>query len=239
MKTLRRIGRVAASIALWSLMIVGAGSLALWALNAAGRVQPLIVVSGSMSPAIETGDLLIATPTAARDLVVGDIATIRSPQTGDLVTHRVIEISESDGTVIVRMQGDANPVADIEEYVLDAGEPVWQPRVTIPGGGFFVSSLMRPAVAIPLVLGILALCALSLFPSRGARGNVGQATALVPSDGARLKEARPNDALSEDVRAPQVRSGEAVEPVPAGAHAAAWTPEPGRALRRDRRRVTA
>lgn len=166
MNVVRRLARLVGSIALWLLVILGVGSLSLWGLNAAGLVQPLIVVSGSMSPAIATGDLLIATPIDPAEIVVGDVLTIRSVRTGDLVTHRVVEITESDGARVIRMQGDANNAVDAEEYVLHDGDPVWQPRVTIPRGGFFVSALMQPSVSIPLVLGILALCSLTLFSSR-------------------------------------------------------------------------
>lgn len=164
-RALARTGRVLASVALWLLMVLGAGSLALWALNTAGVVQPLIVVSGSMEPGIRTGDLLVSTAADVSDLAVGDVATLRSADTGDLVTHRIVDISNVEGGVLIRMQGDANNAIDAEHYFVADGDRVWQPRLTLEGAGFFVASLMRPAVAVPLVIGILLLCSLSLVPS--------------------------------------------------------------------------
>ncbi|BDV32066.1 signal peptidase I [Microbacterium terricola] len=158
--------RAISSAVLWLLVAVGVLCGGLWAANAAGLVQPLVVASGSMSPGIRTGDLLFATPTPASEVAVGEVTTLHSEVTGKLVTHRVIEITRSGDTVSVRMQGDANQAADPEAYVVDADASVWQPTWTIPGGSYAVMTLMRPAVAIPGMLGILALVGLTLLPAR-------------------------------------------------------------------------
>lgn len=161
--------RAVGSSVLWLLVIAGAASAALWGLNTAGIVQPLVVVSGSMQPEIRTGDLIIATAVSGADLSVGDVATLPSAVTGKLVTHRVIELTRSGTTIEVRMQGDANDVADGETYVIDTADRVWHPVMVIPGAGYVVANTLRPAVAVPLVGGLLALCALSMLPRRARR----------------------------------------------------------------------
>lgn len=170
MKTKERgtLVRAAGSFLLWVLAIVGVLSGGLWAANAAGAVQPLIVVSGSMAPEINTGDLLFATPTPAGELRIGDVATLPSSQGGVLVTHRIVELDRTGDTVTIRMQGDRNASPDGEEHVLAAMDPVWTPRLTVPGAGYVAEALMNPTVSIPLLVGMLALVALTMLPQRSA-----------------------------------------------------------------------
>jgi signal peptidase len=167
MKTSRpaAVARTAGSIVLWVLAVIGLVSGALWAGNAAGLVQPLIVVSGSMAPEINTGDLLMATPTPARDLRVGDVASLPN-EGGVFVTHRIVELERTGDTVTLRMQGDANAHPDAQSHTLGADDPVWIPVLTVPGAGYVAEMLMRPEVGIPLLAGLLALAGLATIPSR-------------------------------------------------------------------------
>ncbi|NYE20249.1 signal peptidase I [Microbacterium immunditiarum] len=157
--------RAAGSAMLWVLAVIGLVSGALWVGNAAGLVQPLIVVSGSMAPEIDTGDLLVATPTPARDLRVGDVASLPN-EGGVFVTHRIVELERSRDTVTLRLQGDANAHPDAQQHLLGADDPVWTPVLTIPGAGYVAETLMRPEVGVPLLAGLLALAALAMIPSR-------------------------------------------------------------------------
>lgn len=161
-----RIARAVGTFVLWTLTVVGACSLIVWGLNAAGFVQPLIVTSGSMEPGIRTGDLLVATPTTANDVAVGDVITVRSDVTDRYVTHRVAEIFDADGEIGLRLKGDANSTVDLEEYVMPTDARIWQPRWTIAGGGEFVLFLTRPLVAVLVAGGMLVLTVPSLIPAR-------------------------------------------------------------------------
>jgi signal peptidase len=76
---------------------------------------PLTVLTGSMQPTFNPGDLVIVRPTATQDLNLGDVVTFQ-PISGDptLVTHRIIEIqydANGQATHFIT-QGDANPGAD-------------------------------------------------------------------------------------------------------------------------------
>ncbi|WP_165314354.1 signal peptidase I [Agromyces protaetiae] len=165
-----RIARTAGSVVLWVLTIIGAASLALWAASAAGLVKPLIVVSGSMAPEINTGDLLLSLPKTATDLEVGDVATIRGGARHELITHRVVEVeADASGSAVVRMQGDANDTVDPHDYVVPAGMSVWTPWMQVPGAGVVIDKLTTPTVAVPLVVGLLALCSLAVFPAQDDR----------------------------------------------------------------------
>ena len=164
MRVLRLIG----DVAVWFLAVLGLVSVLSWAGARLGWVQPLVVVSGSMEPHIMTGDLLVALPEPTRDLRPGEVASIRSDLTGDLVTHRVVSVERTGAeTWAVRMRGDANASPDAQAYVV--GETVWQPAVRLPWAGYLVASLTRPVVALPLGVGIAALLGLSLLPRHAPR----------------------------------------------------------------------
>jgi signal peptidase len=154
---------------LWVLAVFGMLAGILWGATAAGWVQPLVVVSGSMSPTISTGDLLFAVPLEPARLRVGDVATLPNPQSGRYVTHRVVEISRDGSDYLVRMQGDANGAADPEPYRVQASARVWHPVVTVPGAGAVFERVLRPVVVVPLLIGLLALVGLTLLPG-GERG---------------------------------------------------------------------
>lgn len=70
----------------------------------------LAVISGSMSPTINTGSLVLVKPVDAAELVEGDIITFGSVN-GQLVTHRITEVISKPELSFVT-KGDANEVTD-------------------------------------------------------------------------------------------------------------------------------
>lgn len=105
----------------------------------------IIVISGSMQPAINVGDLLIIKEQISYQ--VNDIITYHSNQ--NLVTHRVLDVNNDALTT----QGDANNVAD-EPVPLTAveGKVVYM----IPGFGKLVLFMKSP-LGILLMLAVLFL----------------------------------------------------------------------------------
>lgn len=70
----------------------------------------LTVESGSMSPALEEGDVIAGRAYDGGELVVGDIVTFRAPSgvfKGRYITHRIAEVGEEDGVAVYRTKGDA------------------------------------------------------------------------------------------------------------------------------------
>ncbi len=103
-------------------------------------IRPLVVQSGSMSPAIGTGDLAWAHQVPADDLVVGDVVMVRT-EDGDRVTHRIIAIDRTTATTKLTLQGDANPVPDAQVYPVDDAYRVF---ADVPYGGRVVAFLSGP-----------------------------------------------------------------------------------------------
>jgi signal peptidase len=170
-----RIIRLIGHLAFWIAAALGLLAGLVWGGAQLGVVRPLIVISGSMEPSIGTGDLLIVRSTPTSDLEVGDVVTLHSETTQELVTHRITEIDRTDdGRWRIGMKGDANEGADLEIYTV--GDTTWTPVVRVPHGGDVAARLMDPAVSLPILLGLLGLLGLSLIDERG-RARAGAARA--------------------------------------------------------------
>lgn len=160
MRVVRRIGGILS----WVLAVVGVLAGAVWIATTAGLVQPLIVVSGSMEPRIGVGDLLVAVPVAVEEVRTGEIVSLPNPQTGTLVTHRVLESTRNGDGYAITMQGDANDAVDPLPYLVAADARVWHPALTLPGVGVVVDRIARPSVAIPLLVTVAALMLFAALP---------------------------------------------------------------------------
>lgn len=100
-----------------------------------------VVISGSMSPAFEVGDLLIYQ--SAKEYKIGDMVAFRDEE-NDLVTHRIVEMNED----YLITKGDANPVTDEPiEYSDIYGKVIF----IIPEVGNFIAFLQNP-ISIVFVL---------------------------------------------------------------------------------------
>lgn len=114
--------------------------------------------SGSMAPAIATGDLVVdnpLTPVQAQHLHSGQVITFHT--TGNRTfTHRIVAVKEQpSGTVAYQTKGDVNNSADSALVVPSAVVGVEAHR--IPVAGYVLSMLRRPAtlfllVALPFLL---------------------------------------------------------------------------------------
>lgn len=95
------------------------------ALPSAFGIKPAIVLSGSMEPTIQTGDLVFIHETDAAPQV-GDVICYMTSE-GSAVTHRVTQITtDSDGNVQYITQGDANNTEDSVPVSLGQIEGIWQ-----------------------------------------------------------------------------------------------------------------
>ena len=159
MRALKFVGNAA----LWLVAALGLLSVLVWGATQLGYIKPLVVISGSMQPGIMTGDLLVDVQKPTAQVEVGQVTSIYSDVTHNLVSHRVVGIEPAgDGQWSIHMKGDANDSEDGGTYVV--GDHVWQPAVQISGGGYVIATITRPSVALPLGFALLCLLALSLLP---------------------------------------------------------------------------
>lgn len=71
-----------------------------------------IISTGSMEPSIPVGSVIFVREVAADKIAVNDIITYLSENMQDIVTHRVMAISEGDGRYVFTTRGDANNTDD-------------------------------------------------------------------------------------------------------------------------------
>lgn len=123
-----------------------------------------VVGGGSMEPAIPIGAVVIATPVAAEDLVVGDVVSVRVGEKQAIFTHRITRLAEREGAVWLQTKGDAND--DDDPSIIPATAVIGRVAVTLPYAGYAVRLLSTaPGVLFLLALAILTLAGAWLLES--------------------------------------------------------------------------
>lgn len=128
--------------------------------------QTSTMLTGSMAPLINAGDVVVTFPTPGKDLKVGDVITYSIPVEDHRVeTHRVIEVlANPDGTTAVRTKGDANSGADPWTATLH-GSTVHKYVLTIPQMGQAIRVLRQPVILNTLMYGAPAVLVIGLLAS--------------------------------------------------------------------------
>lgn len=122
-----------------------------------GGYLPLIVLTDSMYPKIQSGDLIICHTAEPEEIAEGDVIAFFDPAGNgtSVVTHRVIEVTEEDGGLAFRTQGDANNAADAAVVPGDNLVGIYRTRI---GGAGNVAMFMQTTtglivcVVVPLIL---------------------------------------------------------------------------------------
>jgi signal peptidase len=130
----------------------------------------MIVLSGSMTPVIRTGDLIVDDPVTAvraRHLHAGQIASFRlAAGSRTVITHRIVGVVTARGAVRYRTKGDANNGPDSEPRPPADVAGVF--RFDVPRGGYVLMALHRGQV-LSLLAASLALWFLARLLYRRAR----------------------------------------------------------------------
>lgn len=123
--------------------------------------KTFVVVSGSMEPEINVGDLIIVNKN--KSIRVGDIITYKADE---IITHRVVQIKINGeavklaevnaGTSNVQFvtKGDKN---SMEETLADKNNIEGVYVLKLPGMGQFIMFLQSPFVTVAIVLILLAM----------------------------------------------------------------------------------
>lgn len=136
--------KLTGKVAAWSLV---AFLLSFSLLNVSGLIKSQVVLTGSMIPAINPGDMVVSTTPAKRAPKVGDVVVYSGKRfDGTKVAsfaHRIIGGNAITGFTV---KGDNNPNPDTQRPVLSDIEGVVV--LTIP----FVGQLLNPQVFVLLLL---------------------------------------------------------------------------------------
>ena len=169
---LRKLGQLALLVPVAALFI------GLAVLPRLGLYRPLTVLSGSMRPTFDPGDLVLVRPEPIRDVKVGQVISYSVPVgLHQVETHRVIRILKGGAHPVIQTQGDANNWRDPWTAKLQ-GRTAWRLSLVIPYGGYAINALrsrtahLATVVVAPLLVCLLLLAQLwgiSLPSVRGAR----------------------------------------------------------------------
>lgn len=113
------------------------------------------VLTGSMSPTINPGSLIIVKEIDDSEVKEGDIITFKGTSTSNLTTHRVVEVIDKDNNIKFQTKGDANDVLD--PMLVDEGLLVGKVILDIPYIGKVMSFINKYRLIIVILI-IVYLC---------------------------------------------------------------------------------
>ena len=123
-----------------------------------GGKFPMIVLTDSMYPVIESGDLIICQTAEADEIKVGDVISFYDPMGNgtSVVTHRVLEIKTDGGEITFRTKGDNNNTEDQVPVKAEDLIGIYQSRIPKVG---HVAMFMQttPGLIVCVVLPIVLL----------------------------------------------------------------------------------
>jgi len=138
--------------------------LALLALTVArfAGISPFTVLTGSMSPEIEAGSVIMVKKADPHQLREQDVITFMAgPDT--VVTHRITGIvpdGEDPSILRFRTRGDANQVDDM--YLVHENNVIGTPVLTVPLLGYVVNFVSQPP-GIFVAFGAVVLLLILLY----------------------------------------------------------------------------
>lgn len=147
--------------------------------------QMYIVLSGSMSPAFDTGSLAFVKETRPEEVVVGDIITFNTQADPDtLTTHRVVEVLR-DGELSFVTRGDANNANDPNPVPAD--HLVGRVTGSVPYVGYLLSFVQTRLGLILLIfvpgalIIIYELVKIIKYLNEGGKGQKGKKNGQAPA----------------------------------------------------------
>ena len=128
-----------------------------------GLYRPLTVLSGSMRPTFDPGDLVIVRPEPLREVRVGQVIAYQVPVGAHQVeTHRIVRVLHGGAHPVVQTKGDANDVRDPWTAKL-SGTTAWRLAFVVPYGGYAINAFRSRPLHLAAVVLAPALLALLLL----------------------------------------------------------------------------
>lgn len=176
------IARLCGIVTTWTFVWLAAWTLAPILLG----WMPVVITSGSMDPAIQVGDVVVARPHSGEGIAPGTVVVFDNGDGRGFITHRVLDVLPDGGYVT---QGDASPVpestplrADQIVGVATLRVPfVGLPMVWLHSGQWAYLALVIVFLALSLALGRRSIRPFPLpsFSSDGTRQTTTRAGVLL------------------------------------------------------------
>ncbi|MBP3330067.1 MAG: signal peptidase I [Clostridia bacterium] len=125
----------------------------------------MTVMTGSMEPAYQVGDIIVIKKTNENELQVKDVITFISTDeelNGQPITHRIIDITEENGQKKFETKGDNNRIADETPVTSDRILGKVQLRIPFVGRAVNFMQTNRIAFFLIVILPMLVIMALEV-----------------------------------------------------------------------------
>ncbi len=129
-----------------------------------GGYKSFLVQSGSMEPAIMTGDIIVIRN--QESYLINDVVTFRDDD-NRVVTHRLIENKEEDGKAVFATKGDANRSQDFG--TIGQNQIMGKVVLVVPKLGYLVAfSKSLPGLIILVMIPAVIFLVDELFKMKNA-----------------------------------------------------------------------
>lgn len=164
-----------------------------------GGYCPLIVLTGSMEPMIQSGDLIIVKQVNTTDLEKGDVIAFYDPESNSnsILTHRIAEVINEDGVIYYRTKGDANNTEDSKPVLADKVVGIY--KLKIPNAGDVAMFMQTtPGLIVCVILPLILLIGIDLIRRRKLDKANNEDTAALLAELEALKAAKAAQNTKED-----------------------------------------
>ena len=153
--------RTVTALVLWLVFGLAAGTVLAAGAPVLFGYRSFTVLSGSMQPLLDVGDVVVTKPVVARDVRVGDVITFPDEEREELVTHRVRSIQLVGERASIETRGDANDAS--EQWSVASDGSVGRVAYHLPLVGYaLVWTHGRWARILLIVIPALLLAAIEL-----------------------------------------------------------------------------
>lgn len=153
-KKLKKIFFIIVVIIIYNIILLSISYLNRQDFNGIFGYKAYKITSSSMEPSIHTGDIVITKkPKEKEDVKEGDVVSLLND--GEIITHRIINISEVNGNTQYVTKGDNNNVEDLHRIVYEDIQGVV--IITIPYLGNILSFLENQIFLLIVILIILLM----------------------------------------------------------------------------------
>ncbi len=116
-----------------------------------GSMHLLTVLSGSMAPELNPGDVVVSTYTNPEEIQINDVITFAAADNPkNCITHRVINITNENGSIGFQTKGDANE--DPDQRIVQPSELIGKVVLVIPYLGYLPHFAKSPLGFITLII---------------------------------------------------------------------------------------
>jgi signal peptidase len=144
---LRRLFIFAASVAVTFVVTVALSPILL----APFGFRSATVMSGSMTPTLNVGDIVIERPIEPAEARIGDVISFTDPQDDErLLTHRVRSIKIKGDEFTFTTKGDANNTE--EKWRISSDGSIGRATMTVPKVGYLLGSQRGPWMRVSFVV---------------------------------------------------------------------------------------